>query len=1135
MSCTGVRRAVKVLYGILAALALLVAALFLVPPFLDWERLKPGIAERVEAATGRRLWIDGEIAVSLLPAPTLTLANLRLANLPGARAPAMARIESIDLALALGPLFGGEIAVTSLELVAPVVELERLADGRPNWLFEGAADAMDAASGRAVRLDSIAVTDGAVVYREGGGPPTRIERIDAVFSARALDGPFRGEGAFSVEGAAVGFRLATGAVGADGAMPATAELALAGEAGSLSLEGTVRGLDGAPEFAGAMRAMAPDLGTFLAALPVALEGVPAAALPDGAFSARGAIAARAGAVSADDLQLRLGESQASGAVSWRGGATPALAIAMALNRLDLDGFPPADPAPAAATASPPAAPRAAALFRALPAGLAASVDLAIETVTYRGNVMRQARAILALDEGAVTVRQASALLPGGADVTLAGRIADGADGPSFAGVVDMAADDLRAVLAWLGLDVAAVPADRLRRLAASADLHAQGARIAASKMDVRIDATRIEGAAAVQFGDRPRLSLALAADAVNADAYLPAASAKTEAGAETEAGGWPALDGVEAELALEVGALTYGGARLLGLALDAVLRDGQVTLRRAAVADAAGLRLALTGTARPRGMETAVDLSFEGGARSLSGLVALLAIESGFRPEALGPVSLRGTLAGDAQALAVDVAVAARAAEASLAGTIAALPDRAAANLALRLHAPDAAELARIAGAAPGAAPARLGALTIEAGIGGGPEEAVVILGAEAAGATLQVAGSVKTPFETPRYRATADLRHPRAAALAETVFGAAAGIGPGGLHLTGAVAGDEGGIAVSDIAGAVGDTRATGAVSVRLDGERPSISATVGVDALDLAAAAFGAARSSAGAEDAGRRADAPLDLSFLDGLDATLALEAGALRLGCCRIEQAALDLAAADGALAVRSLGGRLFGGVLEAEGGLTGGPAPAADMRFRLSDFDMGAALRAAGVDALAGRATVEGHLSARGATPRALLEGLAGEAVVTARGGSVQGVDLAALARGLEAGDDGFAAAAERALSSGATALRSLDGRVSVRDGRAVVDGLALGADAGVGAVRGTVDLPAWRVDLAALFRLAGHPEAPPLGLVLRGPIERPARGYVIEEMQAYLAERRRPPPPPPRDPDAELRDFVDDLLRTLER
>ena len=1108
----------KVLYGILAVLALLVAALFLVPPFLDWERLKPEIAERVEAATGRRLWIDGEIAVSLLPAPTLTLTNLRLANLPGAGAPDMARIESVDLALALGPLFGGEIAVTSLALVAPVVELERLADGRPNWLLQGAAGAADE---RAVRLDSIAVTDGTIVYRAAGqGPPARIERIDAVFSARSLDGPFRGEGAFATGGAAFDFQLATGAIDADGAMPATAELALADGTGGALLEGTVSGLDGAPGFDGTVRATVPAPGTLLAALPVALEGAPLAALPEGAFSARATVAARADAVSADDIQIRLGESQATGAVSWRGGTAPSLSLEMALNRLDLDGFPPGAPAPAD---SPTAAPDMAALFRALPAGLAASLDLAIETVTYRGNVMRQARAILALDTGAVTVRRASALLPGGADVTLAGRIADGADGPSFAGAVDMAADDLRAVLAWLGLDVAAVPADRLRRIDASADLHARGDRVSASKMDVRIDATRIEGEAAVEFADRPRLSAALAVDAINADAYLPAAGAGD--GAD---GGWPALDGVEAELALELGALTYGGARLLGITLDTRLRDGRVTVRRASVADAAGMRFSLAGTARPRGRETTVDLSLEGGARSLSGLAALLDIESGFRPEALGPVSLRGTLTGDAVALAVDVDLAARAAEASLSGTIAALPDRAVGNLALRLHAPDAAELARIAGIAPGAALERLGALAIEAGIEGGPAAAIVLLGAEAAGATLQVAGTVETPFAAPRYQVTADLRHPRAAAFAETLLGAATGVGAGGLHLTGAIAGDGEAVDIADLAAAVGDARATGALAIRLDGKRPQISATLRTGEIDLAAVG------GAGTEDAGRRADAPLDLAFLDGLDATLALEADALRMGCCRIEGAALDLAAAEGVLAVRSLGGRLFGGALAAEGSLSGGPVPSADMRFRLSDFDAGAALRAAGIAALTGRATVEGHLSASGATPVALLEGLAGEAAVTARGGAVQGVDLAALARGLEEGGDGFAAAAERALSTGATAIRSLEGRLSVRNGRAVVEGLALVADAGTGEVRGVVDLTAWQVDLAALFRLAGHAEAPPVGLTLAGPPDRPARGYAIEALQAYLAERRRPAPPP-RDRDAELRDFVNDLLRNLDR
>ena len=50
----------------------------------------------------------------------------------------MARIKSLDLRLALGPLLGGEIAVTGLALDEPVIELQRLADGSPNWLFESA-------------------------------------------------------------------------------------------------------------------------------------------------------------------------------------------------------------------------------------------------------------------------------------------------------------------------------------------------------------------------------------------------------------------------------------------------------------------------------------------------------------------------------------------------------------------------------------------------------------------------------------------------------------------------------------------------------------------------------------------------------------------------------------------------------------------------------------------------------------------------------------------------------------------------------------------------------------------------------------------------------------------------------------
>ena len=70
-----------------------------------------------------------------MPTPTVKASDLRIANAPGGAAPDLARIKSLDLKLALGPLLGGEFAVTSLEIVEPVVELQRFADGRPNWLL----------------------------------------------------------------------------------------------------------------------------------------------------------------------------------------------------------------------------------------------------------------------------------------------------------------------------------------------------------------------------------------------------------------------------------------------------------------------------------------------------------------------------------------------------------------------------------------------------------------------------------------------------------------------------------------------------------------------------------------------------------------------------------------------------------------------------------------------------------------------------------------------------------------------------------------------------------------------------------------------------------------------------------------
>ena len=1135
----------KFVYGILVFLALVVAALFLVPSFLDWEGFKPEITERVEAITGRTLAIDGPLKVSILPTPTIEATDLRLANVPGAANPDMARIKSLKLKLALGPLFGGEIAVTGLEMTEPVIELQRLADGQPNWLFErrpepateGGAAEEAAAAVELTRLDSASIANGTIVYRHANGrSPERIEGIDATLSSRTLDGPFRGEGTFTVRGRPVAFQLATSTLRDDGAMPISVEANFGDERGRARFGGIVRGDGETPAFDGNVRIEAADFGALLSALAVDFGALPATPLAS-EFDARGAFSVSAGAIAADELQVRLGESQATGALSWRSGEVPQLDADIDLNRIDLDRFLPAlasgdvgQPGDKAALA--PLHTISDDVRQAIPADMAATIDLRIGTLTWRGGVIRQARTKLVLDDGVVSLQPASALLPGGADVRFAGRLTQGGDRPWMQGVVEIAADDLRAILSWLAVDVGDVPADRLRRLNASADLSASGDRLSASNLDVRVDTTRIAGDAAIDTGERPRITAALGVNTVNVDAYLPPAGKAVEGALETAhtapeaAGGraWVGLADIDADVAVKTDALTYDGMRLAGLELDAALDGGNLTLRRAQVADVAGASVSVSGTARTVWAAPTVDLEVEGAADSLESVAALLDIDPEIRTRAFGKIALQGSLKGDEESLSLDFTLAAGTAEASLQGTVDDPFGTPAGALALSLRASNAAALARTAGLTPPVVIERLGKLSVDGGVGGTLDSVAVNLSAEAAGATLTASGTVSELLATPSYSVDVDLAHPSGEALVETVVGvvpAEAVLGP--VRLVGKVSGDRTVANLAGIDAAIGESTLAGDIFLRLDREPPAFSAEMRAGVLDLAwiggglAAADGNAGSGIEVTElySDRWSDEPLDLALLDRLSGTLTLGAEALVLGPYRIEQASLDLAAAEGTLTLRSLNGRLFEGALEADGSLARAPVPAGQGAVRLTDANIGAILHeAADGRAVSGTATIDGYFTLRGQTEREMVESLAGRVAVTSGEGAVEGVDVPAISRQIaalseaDALDDivSFVERAEQSLSSGQTAIRSLDGTVRVENGLARIDGFEIVADGGVGDINGTADLPAWQLDLTALFRLDRHADAPPVGVHLEGPIEEPERRYLIEEMQAHLIE-----------------------------
>jgi len=214
------RRAVFA-FAILSTLA--VAALLFAPQLLDVNRLKAPIIDEIAAQTGYRFELTGPIDLSLLPSPAITARGVRLANPPGAAISDMVRLRAVDVKLAFWPLLTGNITVRRAVLIEPEIDLERLPDGRINWLAAGSpATEKGAPAARSgseshkldIAIERLDVQDGAITYRSAG-TIERFEHIDTRLTVGGPSGPFGAEGALVARGAALKFDGQIGRLGGD--------------------------------------------------------------------------------------------------------------------------------------------------------------------------------------------------------------------------------------------------------------------------------------------------------------------------------------------------------------------------------------------------------------------------------------------------------------------------------------------------------------------------------------------------------------------------------------------------------------------------------------------------------------------------------------------------------------------------------------------------------------------------------------------------------------------------------------------------------------------------------------------------------------------------------------------------------
>jgi AsmA protein len=174
----------QVLLGLLALFVVLVlAAVILIPMFVDPNDYREEIARAVEEETGRSFEIEGELSLSVFPWLGLEVGRMRLGNPPGFGDDPFLEIGSAGVGARLLPLLlSRRLEISTLRLDGLRVHLIQLADGSTNWEDlggdgEAAPAPREPADGRGFQLDRVGglrLTD-ALVRLEDRGADSLIE------------------------------------------------------------------------------------------------------------------------------------------------------------------------------------------------------------------------------------------------------------------------------------------------------------------------------------------------------------------------------------------------------------------------------------------------------------------------------------------------------------------------------------------------------------------------------------------------------------------------------------------------------------------------------------------------------------------------------------------------------------------------------------------------------------------------------------------------------------------------------------------------------------------------------------------------------------------------------------------------
>ena len=347
--------------GIVAGIlvVLVIAAVILIPRFVDVQKYKPRIEQVVAEKTGRPFELGGEIDLSVFPWIGVRLTDLRLGNPKGFEEPDFVSVDSFEVRLKLMPLLTRNIEVKTFAVEGPRILLEKRKDGTANWEIPGGtgkapeqkkkeAPAEPSKSGelpiQSLAVGNFAITDGLVRFKDrASGLEKEIKNINLTLRNLALDSPV----AISFSALADNLPVSLeGKAGPFGTEPGSGEIPLdltvkAAEQMQVNLAGSVTDAAGRQQFDMNLSVSEFSLKKLFTALdqPLPIQTKDPEALKKISLNTK--IKGTPQAVSLSDGLLVLDDSEASFTASAKEFSRPDVAFDIRLDRIDLDRYLPA--------------------------------------------------------------------------------------------------------------------------------------------------------------------------------------------------------------------------------------------------------------------------------------------------------------------------------------------------------------------------------------------------------------------------------------------------------------------------------------------------------------------------------------------------------------------------------------------------------------------------------------------------------------------------------------------------------------------------------------------------------------------------------------------------------------------------